>query len=284
MGRRMRVIGLCAILLATPVAAEIGNPDWTVSLGGGTSRLGSDLDQTYGSGSLTRRFGETYVRGSATFFSGDDNGGQLRTSAETQQFGLALGHSFGALTIEANGTIGSRSFDDVRLAGPNGQTVTVGGDGDLWSVGGSLAYLAPLSENWTLIPFATLDYSKLDVARSVAGPRGRATANPFVQVEDGVTGSAGVSLDLEVSTASIIGAQIAVVATSNAASATRAGRGAATQRLIEGQSASETWAEAGASAAIGLTGMLILDLSVVQTIGLSPSNATTGAVAIRFSF
>lgn len=280
----MRVLGLFAMMMAAPVAAQKPDPVWSVSLGGGTSRLGADLDQTYGSGALTRSFGEAYVRASATLFSGDDGAGQLRTTAETRQFGLALGHSFGALTAEVNGTIGSRSFDDVRLVAPNGQSVTVGGDGDLWSIGGSLTYLVPLSDRWTLTPFATLDYSRLDVARSVAGPRGRATANPFVQEEDGVTGSVGVAVDVAVVGANTIGAQASIISTSNAASVTRASRGGGAQRPIEGQSASETWSEAGISAAIGLADSLFLDLSAVQTLGLAPSEATTGAVAIRFAF
>jgi hypothetical protein len=275
----MRHVALLGLILAAP--AQAADPAWTLAAGGGVSRLGADLDQSYGSAALTRSFGDTYLRGSVTLFAGDDGVGRLRTSAETTQFGLALGHSIGALTLELTGAVGTRSFDDVQVVGPNGQSFTVGGDGDLWSLGGSVSYTAPLASRWTLTPYATLDYSSLDVARSVVAPGGR-RGNPFVTREDGVTGAAGVALDREIGAASSIGVQASFVATSNSASVTRAASGA--QRLLEGSGASESWVELGASATIGLSSSLALHLAVVQTLGLAPSESATGAATLRLFF
>jgi hypothetical protein len=101
----MRHVVWLGLVLAGP--AQAGDPAWTLAVGGGISRLGADLDQSYGAVALTRSFGETYVSGSATLFSGDDGVGRLRTSAETVQFGLAVGHSFGALTLELTGASGT---------------------------------------------------------------------------------------------------------------------------------------------------------------------------------
>jgi hypothetical protein len=265
--------------LAGPAYAA--DPAWTLAVSGGASRLGADLDQSYGSAALTRSFGDTYLRGSVTLFAGEDGVGRLRTSAETLQFGLAVGHSIGALTLELAGAVGTRSFDDVQVVGPNGQTFKVGGDGDLWSLGGSASYTVPLAPRWTLTPYATLDYGSLDVARSIGGPGDR-RGNPFVTREDGITGAVGVALDRELGTASSIGVQASFVTTSNSASVTRAASGA--QRLLEGAGASESWVELGASVMIGLSSRLALDLSAVHTLGLAPSESTTGAATLRFSF
>ena len=278
----MRHVALLAsfIAFAAPAAAQAAG--WTASLGGGTSRLGPDLNQTYASASLARDFGASYLRGDVTWFTGDDGAGRLRTSADTIEFGLALGRSFGALTAEISGAAGHRSFDDVRVTGPNGQTVTVGGSGSLWSIGGSLSYLVPLSEHWSLTPSASISYSSLDVARPVAGPRGRATRNPFVQRERGTTGAATLSLDRTIGETGSLGVQASVVTTSNAASVTRTG--AAAPRLLEGSGRAESWAEFGANATIGLSPAVALDLAVVQTAGLSPSESATGSAALRFRF
>jgi hypothetical protein len=112
-------------------------------------------------------------------------------------------------------------------------------------------------------------------------PGGR-RGNPFVTREEGVTGAAGVALGREIGAASSIGVQAAFVATSNSASVTRAASGA--QRLLEGTGVSENWAELGASATIGLSSSLAFDLLVVQTLGLAPSESTTGAATLRLSF
>jgi hypothetical protein len=280
----MRAWVLLALLTAATPAAAQPQPAWTAGISGGVSRLGPDLDQSFAAATVTRRLGDGYVRAGATLFGGDDGVGRLRSSAETRLFSLAGGYGFGAVTIELFGAIGDRSFDEVRLALPGGQTVTVGGDGDLWSVGGSASMVVPLDARWTLTPFLAVDRSALDVARTSAAPRRRPAANPLVREERGTTGSAGIGIDRALGTGrSSIGAFAAVVTTSNAAAVTRVS-GDAGQRLLEGDGFADSWAEAGAQAAIGLGAAATLDLMLVHTLGLVGGETLTGSAGLRIDF
>lgn len=280
----MRTLLMLALLAAATPAIAQPQRAWTAGLSGGVSRLGPDLDQSFAAATLTRRLGDGYLRAGATLFGGDDGAGRLRTSGETRLFSLAAGYGFGAVTVELFGAIGDRSFDDVRLALPSGQTVTVGGDGDLWSFGGSAAMVVPLDRQWTLTPFLAVDRSALDVARSPAGPRRRPSANPFVREERGTTGSAGIGIDRALGSGrSSIGAFAAFVTTSNAAAVTRV-TGEAGQRLLEGQGFAESWAEAGAQAAIGVGAAATIDLMLVHTLGLAGGETLTGSAGLRIDF
>ena len=247
----MRTLLMLALLAAATPAIAQPQRAWTAGLSGGVSRLGPDLDQSFAAATLTRRLGDGYVRAGATLFGGDDGAGRLRTSAETRLFSLAAGYGFGAVTVELFGAIGDRSFDDVRLAVPSGQTV---------------------------------DRSALDVARSPAGPRRRPSANPFVREERGTTGSAGIGIDRALGSGrSSIGAFAAFVTTSNAAAVTRV-TGEAGQRLLEGQGFAESWAEAGAQAAIGVGAAATIDLMLVHTLGLAGGETLTGSAGLRIDF
>lgn len=288
----MRIFPFAALLAAAaPAWGQAALPDepaapaWTATLAGGVSRLGPDLDQSFVGATLGRSFGRSYVRAGVTGFGGDDGAGRLRTSAESVVVSLAYGREIGPVTIEVQGAIGDRSFEDVRLTLGSGQTVTVGGDGDLWSLGASISAVLPIGRGWTLIPYAFVEQASLDVARPIIGPRGRPGANPFVEEQEGTTGSVGLALDRAIGSRSSLGASAAFVTTSNAAAVTRIG-GTTTggQRLLEGAGFSDSWAELGGQATIGLGPRLALDLAVIHSLGLAGGETVTGSAGLRLSF
>jgi hypothetical protein len=273
---------LFALLLCLPSAAAAQERPWTVGVEGGVSRLGPDFSQPFTSLSLARSFGPVYARAGVAWFGGDEGADRFRTGVDTTQFSLALGYAGERVGVELHGAIGERSFEDLQLAGPNGQAIRIGGDGDIRSIGGSVTYLVPLSDRLALTPFATLDYSALDTVRTATGPNGQPLAGR-VDEADGVTGAAGLAIDRAIGALSSLGAQASFVTTSNTAAVTRTGRGTS-QRLLEGTGVSDSWAELDLNATLGLNEALAIDLSVSQSLGLSPSEATTGAVALRLSF
>lgn len=185
---------------------------------------------------------------------------------------------------ELQGTLGDRSFDDVRLALPSGRTVTVGGDGDLWSLGASVSAVLTVGRGWTLIPHAFVERASLDVARPVTGPRRRPGANPFVERQRGTTGSIGLTLERAVGARASLGASAAFVTTSNAAAVTRIGATPTGQRLLEGAGFSDSWAELGGQATLGLGPRLALDLAILHSLGLAGGEAFTGSAGLRIAF
>lgn len=280
---RVFTLALLALTAATPAWGQAAEPAWTAALSAGVSRLGADLDQDFIGATLTRSFGANHVRAGATRFGGDDGAGRLRTSAETWLVSLAYGRAIGPVTIELQGAIGDRAFDDVRLTLPSGQTVTIDGDGDIWSVGASASALLPVGRGWTLIPYGFIERAGLDVARPLTGPRGR-PGDPLVQRQEGTTGSLGLAVDKAIGATSSIGASAAFVTTSNAAAVTRIGAGPGNQRLLEGASFSDSWAELGGQATIGLGRRVALDFAVIHSLGLAGGEAVTGSAGLRLSF
>lgn len=279
---------LAWLLAAGPVCAQEtadgAGPlrPWTAAVTGGVTRLGPDLSQSFGGVALARQFGANTLRVGATLFGSDDQFQQLRTPTRTSLFSLSYSRQIGAVTLEAHGALGSRSFRDQALRLRSGNTVTVGGDGDISSFGASVAASFALAERWSLSPYAFVDRSRIDVARPVLGPAGRPVADPLVQRQSGTTGSLGLTLDRAVGTRSSLGLLAAFTATSNSAAVTRfSGNG---QRLLEGAGGSDGWLEVGAVGTIGLSDAWAVDLSLVRTLGVAGSETLSGSAGIRAMF
>ncbi|QHL90284.1 hypothetical protein GVO57_04815 [Sphingomonas changnyeongensis] len=281
----MTRICLLVLLAAAPASAQEGAAQprpWTAGVNGGVTRLGPDLSQSFGGVTLARSFGANTIRIGATLFSGGDQFRQLRTTTRTSLFNLSYSRQIGVVTLEAHGALGSRSFRDQAVRLRSGNTVTVGGDGDISSFGASIGASFALAERWSLSPYAFVDRSRIDVARPVLGPGGRPVAEPLVQRQSGTTGSLGLTLDRAIGPRSSLGLLAAFTATSNSAAVTRfSGTG---QRLLEGVGGSDGWLEFGAVGTVGLSDGLAIDLSLVSTLGVAGGETLSGSAGIRAMF
>ncbi len=283
----MRRILIACTLFATPALAEEGK-DWTISLSGGINGIEGQPDQHIASLSVSRAFGDSYVRGSVTRIEGGDFGGLTGAlPAKTTQFTLAGGMSFDALSIDVYALAGSRSFDAESFRARNGIMLTLDTSGNVYGAGATVTYDVPVGTSWFLSPFASIDYNRIDTARVIDPPG----LPPIVreQREDGVTGVGGATLSRMFGPESVssVGGYAAFVTTSNTAAVNRAGSASTGSQLLsvfDAAGGNDSWFEYGATASFALSKRMRLDASVVRTAGLTADESTSGTLGLRFNF
>lgn len=276
-----------ALVIAMPAHAD-DTKNWSISLSGSATNTGQQPDQYSGSLSLTRNFGESYVRAAVTRSDGGDVGGLSGAlAAKTTQFTLGGGTSFGAVSIDVYALAGNRSFDLASFSRRNGNLVTLNSSGSVYGGGATLTYDAPIGEHWFAAPFVSIDYNRVDTAR-IINPT---SMTPIVRQDQqsGVTGSGGVSAGYLYGPAkgNSIGGYAAFVNTSNAAAVNRINGLALGSRFLSqlsDTSNSDSWFEYGAQAGFALSSNVHIDASVVRTAGLNSGESTSGTVGLRLGF
>lgn len=273
------MLATAAIFAPASVQAEDG---WRLGISGGTTLYSGDEDPQFASLSVTREFEQGYVEIGASILRGGVTQGLLNAvPVDSEAVTLSGGRSFGDVILDGYVSLGQRRFKPETL--PGGR-VTINSDGSSFAIGGALTYEAALSKSVVLSPFVAVDYDKVDIARAVLLPGG--DVRTVKMQEDGVTGSAGASLQKLFGEHSI-GINAAFVATSNS-SAARSGTGTDTisrvvaARNVPGQS--DEWAELGASASFAIAEKWRLGLNANRTLGFIGPEATSLTAGLSFRF
>lgn len=274
---------------AESAAAGAAPSRWSLSLSGGASAFDGAGAQPYAQIGLKHSYadsGDSYVRLSGSFIGGGDATlASAAVAADTWQVAFGGGTSFGAFSLDGYLLYGFRSFDRV-LTGPGGRRrVAVENDGNTLGAGLAVTADLPLGERWFLSPFVAGDVSRVDEVVTVVAPN-RSDLIGIKEHNQGVTGTFGTSLQWLLGHGDSIAGYAAFAATTNAASVNRQGTGAAQSglRFVSSDPQSDSWVEFGASASVGLTPQLRLDLAVLRTEGLVSGDTTSGAATLRVAF
>ncbi|SIN68854.1 outer membrane autotransporter barrel domain-containing protein [Parasphingorhabdus marina DSM 22363] len=278
---------LCVTCTANAHAKEIAENRWTIGISGGLTALENASDQHFGSASLSRDFGDSYVGLSITYVDSGDVPGLINAiPASTTELALSAGTAFDALAFDGFVSFGKRDFE-VEAIERNGQAASISSDGNAFGIGVAASYDIAIDERTFITPSIGIDYNELDIARIVQGPTGQSVT--IGNTEDGVTGTFGVTGQ------KIFGSQnnhvIAIIAnvvtTSNTTSFNPGTSQSAVLRALATRNRpgqSDSWGEVGGALSLGLADNLRLDLSALQTLGFVDSDATSVSAGLRFSF
>ncbi len=259
--------------------------DWSLSLSGGIATLAGEGEQPFVSLSLYRYFGAGFVRGGIAWFDGEGEPGLAEPlPARTWQLSVGGGYQAGRVLFDGYATLGSRDFSPPGPARTGGRPVRGDTGGGLLTLGGSVTWDAPAGDDWSVAPFASLSYSRVDMARTLAPLVG----DPVIEEmrESGVTGIAGVSAE-RIWSGGSLGVYLAGAATSNRASVNRQGSGLAASRtpqLIPSEDDGDAWLEYGLSGSLQLSADVSLDALLVRTAGFGPGETTSASAGIRLHF
>ncbi len=285
----MRLLAASIVTVFSAQPAYAGQPvadaPWTLALSGGINGFDHDKARAFGSLSLDRDLGNLSLGIAASVVDSRQEGivgGNLPST--THQLSLSAGYAFGALTVDGYGAVGWRRFATERFSRPSGAGASLSSHGRSVGAGATLTYDLPVGATTFLSPFASLDYSRVDIARIATVPAGTFVRR---QREKGFTGGIGMTL------AHAFGGRarhnfalyVAAFATSNdAASTAGTGPNAGSQRFLEGAGIRDRWMEAGPSASFAFSETFHLDLAAARTFGLRSSDGTTVSAALRKSF
>ncbi len=272
---------------AAQAAEEQRERDWSVSLSGSIISADGEDQNKIGLG-VTRNIGDGFLGLSASI---TNTNGEAATAAiipaKTTQVKLSGGYSFDALSVDGYASIGKRNFSAQKFQRRDGQQVEIDSNGDLFAMGGAFTYDIDLTDHLVLSPYLSVDYSKIDTARTIPSLGGRLLSR--TQSEDGVTTTFGAtSLFLFGSDeAHNFGPNIAYVSSSNSTASLRGtsiaeiGGG---QGLRDQDGVKDNWLEFGASASFKLTDTMRLDFSASQTSGFFYGDSFAAFTAVRFKF
>jgi hypothetical protein len=271
------------LLAACPAGASA--KDWSLSVSGGVATVAGDDGQPFLAASFYRYLGDGYARaGIAWFDGGGDPGIAEPLPARTRQITVGGGYQAGRVLIDAYATIGTRDFTPPSPARTNGRLVRDETDGRLLTLGGSVTWDAPAGEKWAIAPFASLTYSEVDSARTLAPQAG----DPVIQEtkEEGLTGISGVSAERTWRGGSL-GIYLAAAATSNRASINRQGSGflaGRTPQLAPAGNEGDAWVEYGLSGSVRLSATVSLDAALVRTAGFAGGETISVSSGLRVQF
>ncbi|WP_430444514.1 autotransporter domain-containing protein [Sphingorhabdus contaminans] len=286
---KILMIGLCAAASLIPLTqAHAGDDkDWRASLNAGVTVYSQDEDPQFASLSLAREFEQGFIQLSVSAVRGGvTQGVSNAVPVNSETISLSGGRSFGDFSIDGYVALGQRRFD-TEIFQRLGRRVTINSDGSSFAIGGGMSYDVMLGETIIASPFLAVDYDRIDIGRAVTLPAGEVTT--VKSREDGVTGSAGISLQklFGPEAQHSFGVNAAFVATSNS-SATRSGTGSGTisrivaARNVPGQS--DEWAEVGANASFALSQDVSLNLNANRTLGFAGPEATSLIAGLSFRF
>lgn len=289
----MIVLGLLMAPTVAHAAEEKEQSDpplkWSVGVDGGISAGGGQGTQPSVAVTITRNFGEHYVRLSLSQLSADPSArNQILVPATTRQISLAGGLAFGDFTLEGHASFGDRAFRARDIRRPNSQLISISSSGSIAGGGASLTYDLALNDSLFLSPSVAIDYTRITTAR-VINLTGAAAPTLLNQSQSGVTASAGVALQKLFGPRSRHAVAIngAVVTTSNNASVNRSnvvGAAASGINILQGTGLSDTWGEIGGVASFGLTRQVSFTVNAVRTVGLSFGNITSVTGGFRLAF
>jgi hypothetical protein len=272
---------LATAVCLVPAGAQAEN-GWRLGISGGTTLYSGDEDPQFASLSVTREFEQGYVEIGASIVRGGVTQGLINAvPVDSEAITLSAGRSFGDVGLDGYVSLGRRRFKPETLPGTR---VTINSDGSSFAIGGALTYEAALSDSIVLSPFVAIDYDKVDIGRAVLLPGGN--VRTVKMQEDGITGSAGASLQKLFGEHSV-GVNAAFVATSNS-SASRSGTGTDTisrivaVRNVPGQS--DEWLELGASASFAIAEKWRHNLNANRTFGFTGPEATSLTAGLSFRF
>lgn len=271
------------LLAAWPAGAQAA--DWSLSISGGIATVAGEGGQPFVAASLYRYFGDGFVRGGVAWFDGGGDPGVAEPlPARTRQITIGGGYQAGRVLLDGYATLGTRDFTAPSPARTNGRVVRDETDGSLLTLGGSITWDAPAGEDWSIAPFLSLSYSKVDSARTLVP----AVGDPVLQErrQSGLTGIAGLSAERVWRRASL-GVYLAAAATSNRASINRQGSGllaGRTPQLIPAENDGDFWLEYGVSGSVQLSADLSLDAVLIRTAGLAQGETTSASTGLRIRF
>lgn len=281
-------LAFAAVPSAALAEEKADDAKWSLSIAGGTTTLENRGDQPFLSVGLTRNFGKSYARVSASHISTRDGQGLVgAVPAKTDQLTLGGGTSFGAFSLDGTVSFGRRTFGAEAFRRRNGQSIGVTSHGRTAGAGLSLTYDAALGRHWFVSPFVSVDYSRVDIARAVTIPTlGLVTRK---EKEEGVTGTVGASAQylFGAGSAHAIGPYAAFAASSNTTAYGRATSPVAAARLTGARDvpgAKDSWFEYGATASFRIAKPVRLDLSFVRTAGFIGPESSSGSIGLRFAF
>jgi hypothetical protein len=259
--------------------------DWSLSLSGGTATLAGEGGQPFGAVSLYRYFGSGYVRGGISLFDGEGDPNVAEPlPARTRQFSIGGGYLAGRVLLDAYATLGRRDFTAPDPSRTNGRIVRDESKGSLFTIGGSITWDAPVGDDWSVAPFASLTYSDVDTARTQVPQSG----DPVIveTEESGFTAIGGVSAE-RIWRGGSFGIYLAGATTSNRATVNRQGSGLAASRtpqLIPAGDDGDSWFEYGLSGAVRLSRTVSLDVLLVRTEGFETGETLSASAGLRIQF
>ena len=259
--------------------------DWSLSLSGGVATLAGEGGQPFVSLALYRYFGAGFVRAGIAWFDGEGEPGLAEPlPAQTRQITIGGGYQAGRVLLDGYATLGSRDFAPPGPDRTGGRAVRGETDGGLITVGGSVTWDAPAGDDWSVAPFLSLSYSRVDTARTLLPPAG----DPLIEEtrESGVTGIAGVSAE-RIWEGGSLGVYLAGAATSNRAAVNRQGSGLAASRtpqLIPAADEDDAWFEYGLSGSLQLSSDVSLDALLVRTAGFGAGETISASAGVRLRF
>lgn len=274
---------LICILAIWPAGASAA--DWSVSLSGGIATLAGEGGQPFVSASLYHYFGAGFVRTGVAWFDGKGDPDVAEPlPARTRQITVGGGYQAGRVLLDVYATLGRRAFTPPSPARTNGRLVSDETDGSLFTLGGSVTWDAPAGDDWSIAPFASLSYTRLDTARTMVPLAG----NPMIEErrETGLTGIAGLSAE-RLWHGGSLGVYLGAAATSNRASINRQGSGllaARTPQLTPAEDRGDSWFEYGLSGSLRLSTAVSLDAAVVRTAGFAQGETTSASTGLRIQF
>lgn len=276
---------LASAIIVAPCAPSQADDSWRLGVDGGVTLYSGEEDARFASISIARDFEQGYFQlGVSMVDGGVTQGVADAVPVKSETVTLSGGRIFGDIIFDGYASLGQRRFNPGTL--PGGR-VTINTDGSSFAAGGALTYDIALSNGISLSPFVALDYDEVDVGRAIILPGG--DVRTVKSKEDGITGSAGASLQKLFGNggAHSVGLNAAFVATSNSSS-THSGTGTNTisrivaARNVSGQS--DQWAELGTSASFAISETLRLNLNANRTTGFSGPEAMTITAGLSVNF
>jgi hypothetical protein len=262
-------------------------PRWQASLGAGFTRIDGAGDQPFAAIGLRRDLGGAFARlsGSWSEAKRDERVDFGQLAARTATVTAAGGWSRGRLSLDAWASYGDRAFKDVLVETiPPTTTNRRTTDGSLLAFGGGASLEAPLSQRWSLAPYAWGEWGRLVTESIERDPSGAETFRERL-VESGVTGAAGVSLDHAVTPGRVgLFVSAGAVGSTNASTLSQIDPGLPGGGPAARGSGGDVWGEFGAGGAFRLSDRLTLVAAVTRTAGLEGGDYTQGAIQLRLGF
>ena len=253
-----------------------------LSATGGAMSRENDETRNYGSLAVTRKIGRGYVSASVTTF-----------DSAVRQVDVTLPSSYTIGFLSAGATRGAWFYDGYvswgrqhykSLISDLGTRPIEGFDhSPVYGVGANVGYVKWMDPNWSLTPYASLQWIKSRALReqiTAQGPR------EYETQEKGSTLGAGVRIDRFFGAARGHSASLRVTRfeTSNASAALSSGVRGSADTVSNGGKQADGWTELGGSVAWRLTPRVYLDLGATKTSGALAGDMKTGSVGARVLF
>ncbi len=212
---------------------------------------------------------------------------ELRHEAPTPEEHIALaGKSSTPIRLEVEALAGHRSFTSMTERATPQRHLTVTSSNSVYGVGTAVRYSVPIAKGWSITPFASLDYNRVDSGRTV----NKFSPKPFVRdnADTGLAGSVGAVVTFSTGKSRSINMQGfgAVVTANNTMASGKefASVGAQVLSAFHSKGPATTWAEFGVRAKVSLAPRWQLHGAFLKTAGSVNGSSTAGMIGIRHRF